>query len=69
MDDYNKRFEVMKNYLNDTNQDIADITGLKMTSIKNQTQSNKPFPKWLKYTIDVFERMIKKQESSNETET
>ena len=37
MSDYNDRFEAMKKHLNDTNQDIADITGLKMTSIKNQT--------------------------------
>ena len=48
MKSYNDRFEAMKKHLNDTNQDIADITGLKMTSIKNQTQPNKPFPKWLK---------------------
>tara|TARA_R110002049_G_scaffold4063_1_gene29280 strand:- start:2874 stop:3071 length:198 start_codon:yes stop_codon:yes gene_type:complete len=62
MSDYNDRFEAMKKHLNDTNQDIADITGLKMTSIKNQTQPNKPFPKWLKYTIDVFDRMSEKKE-------
>ena len=56
MINWHERFEVMKKHLDDNNQDIADITGLKMTSIKNQTQPNKSFPKWLKYTIDVFER-------------
>ena len=40
-----------------TNQTISKITGLSEDSIKNQTQPNKDFPKWLKYTIDVFERM------------
>lgn len=60
--DYHEKFEEMKKTLQDTNQDIANITGLKMTSIKNQTQPNKEFPKWLKYTLDVFERMSEPQE-------
>jgi hypothetical protein len=47
----------MKKALQDTNQTISEITGLSEDSIKNQTQPNKDFPKWLKYTIDVFERM------------
>tara|TARA_R110000803_G_scaffold210521_1_gene282532 strand:- start:15 stop:203 length:189 start_codon:yes stop_codon:yes gene_type:complete len=54
---YHKRFKVMKKALQDTNQTIAEKTGLSEDSIKNQTQPNKDFPKWLKYTIDVFERM------------
>tara|TARA_R110000851_G_C12735074_1_gene530194 strand:+ start:322 stop:519 length:198 start_codon:yes stop_codon:yes gene_type:complete len=54
---YHKRFKAMKKALQDTNQTISQITGLSEDSIKNQTQPNKDFPKWLKYTIDVFERM------------
>ena len=52
----------MKKALQDTNKTISEITGLSEDSIKNQTQPNKEFPKWLKYTIDVFERMSEKKE-------
>lgn len=41
-----------------TNKNISEITGLKKDSIKNQTQPNyKPFPKWLRFAIYVFERL------------
>lgn len=59
MENYHKRFSKMKKYLGHTNKDISEITGLKPSSITNQTQPSKDFPRWLKYTLEVFEKMKK----------
>ena len=69
MSNWHERFEIMKKSLKNedgskmTNEGIAKITELKSTTIKNQTQPKyKPFPKWLKLAIVVFERMSKTQD-------
>lgn len=36
--------------------DIAQITGLKYDSIKNQLQPSKPFPRWANLVLYVWER-------------
>ena len=54
---YHKQFTELKKELGYTNQDIADITGLSLSNIKNQTRVNTKFPSWLKLTLDTYTRM------------
>lgn len=63
---WHERFEAMKKGLpNDngtkmTNAEIAEITGLTSNTVKNQTQPNcNVFPRWLKLSIVIFERLTK----------
>lgn len=49
-------FKSMKNDLNLTNADIAEITGLSVDSVKNQTQSSKELPTWIKSMIYVWKK-------------
>lgn len=39
-------WKLYKKERNLTNNDIAEIIGITSDSVKNQTQSNKPLPKW-----------------------
>lgn len=49
-------FKSMKNDLNLTNADIAEITGLSVDSVKNQTQSSKELPTWIKSMLYVWKK-------------
>ena len=56
---WHKRYKAMKKNLRLTNADIGEIIGNKGTSIRNVTQSNKPFPRWAKLSIYIYERLTK----------
>lgn len=56
MKNWQNRFKKMKKDLGYTNKDIADITGLNVSSINNQTQPNTHCPSWLKLSITIHER-------------
>lgn len=56
MDNWHERFKAMKKDLGYTNKDIADITGLNVSSVNNQTQPNAHCPNWLKLSITIHER-------------
>jgi hypothetical protein len=68
--DWHTRFREMKTALGYTNNDLAEITGNTVDSIKSSTQPNGELPRWLKLAIVVFEssktkdataEMLKKQ--------
>lgn len=54
---WHDRYKAMKKALELTNADIANITGNSSDSIKTVTQPRGELPRWLKFAIDVFERM------------
>lgn len=49
-------FKAMKRDLNLTNADIAEIIGLSEGSVKNQTQSSKELPTWIKSMLYVWKK-------------
>lgn len=56
---WNERFKAMKNGMNYTNNDIAEITGNTVDSIKTATQPNNEIPRWVKLAIVVYEESQK----------
>ena len=53
-----EKYKKFKSELGLTNTDISEITGLKMTSIKNATQPSLIEQlRWLKLVIYVWERL------------
>ncbi len=48
-----ERYKIMKKYYNQTNKNVADITGNTKQSIEVVTIS-KSFPRWLKYALHNF---------------
>ena len=51
-----ERYKAMKEGLNLTNSDIAEITGNSAESIKTVTQKNKQLPRWVKLSIYIYEK-------------
>jgi len=49
-------FRDLKKEFKLTNSDIAKIVGLKVDSVKNQTQPNEPLPTWAKAMIYVWKK-------------
>lgn len=54
---WHDRFKLMKLELKLTNKDIAEITGNTPNSIKSVTQPKNEFPRALKLSIYIYERM------------
>lgn len=53
---YHEKFALLKKELGYTNKEIASITGLSLSNIKNRTRPTAEFPSWLKLVVDVWER-------------
>lgn len=62
---WHQRYREMKEALQLTNTDIADITGNSPNSVKTVTQPNRKLPRWLKLSIVIFERLHQEKKESN----
>ncbi len=52
---WHQRFKYMKKVMGYTNTDISEITGMALSTIKDQTKPTSEFNRWLKLSIVVFE--------------
>lgn len=66
---WHKRFRAFKKEMGYTNGDISEITGLLETSVGVMTQPSAEFPRWLKLTLTVWERMSERLEKSEGSDT
>ena len=62
---WHQRFKEMKDGLDYTNSDIAEITGNTADSIKSSTQPNKELPRWLRLAIVIYETTKSKTETAD----
>lgn len=62
MNNWHSRYKAFKKSMGYTNSDIAHITGNTPDSVKGTTQKNRPFPRWARLAIVVFERLSNKEE-------
>ena len=59
MKTWNERYKAMKKAFKWTNEDVAELTGNTVDSIKSMTQPSKGLPRNMKFAIIVFEKCSK----------